>query len=198
MNRAEFDEFRTQLKNSWQRLVLVDVDNEGKQVEIRRTVTTDRRYNTAIFSYPASLACRCHWSEAAAWCHGFRYGYDHLRSNPPNGAHDDNTDVISKLEKLKMYLYFDRESKEEPARFYIVSYDGRIPRWEDGTALDGFLPDNKIPTYHTIGEVERWWEGRKVGCTELLSMRRKRVSHHLHRLVSALVVRQGEGYPVRS
>ena len=167
-NRAEFEEFRTKLKNSWQRLVIVDVDSEGKQVEIRRTVATRHRFhNSAIISSVASLPCRCHWSEAAAWYHGFRYGYNQLLTDSPDIDHDDNTDVISKLEKLKLYLYFNHDSEEEPTRFYIVSDDGRISRWEDGTALDGFLPDDdRIPTYHTIGEVERWLEGRLYGIAE--------------------------------
>jgi hypothetical protein len=163
---TQFEEFRTRLKNSWQRLVIIDADSEGKQVEIRSTeVASHRRLSTAIYCYAASLACRCHWSEAAAWCHGFRYGSGHRPSHPPESALDENADVISKLEELNLYLYFDRDSKE-PTRFHIVSYEGHVPRWEDGTALDSFPPDNKIPTYQTTGEVERWLEGRLYGIAE--------------------------------
>ena len=162
MNRIDFDKFRAKLEYPF---MLIDVDSKSEQVEIRRIRSAShRRYNRTIFNYASSLACRCHWSEASAWCHGFRYGYDESLSNLSDSDQDDNADVIEKLEKLNLYLYFDRNAKE-PAKFHVVSNENNGPRWENRTLLGDSPPEN-TPTYRTLSEVERWWEGRLYGIAE--------------------------------
>ena len=161
MNRTDFENFRTQLQSSWERLVVIDADSKGKEVEIRKRGALHRRIGGDSFEYVSSLVCRCHWSEAPAWYNGFKFGLQVHRSDPTDNL-DDDADVIKRLEALGMYLSFDKKS-EEP-KFHIIVNSHGPAAWEDGT-LSSFVPEN-TPTYRTSSEIERWLEGRLYGIAE--------------------------------
>jgi len=163
LDKAEFTAFVKDVfkKDFGYQFLITYVDHKRELVEIRRIgVARHRRHNDPIFCYASSLACRCHWSEVAAWCNGYKHGYSQQSSDIQPYA-DANVNIIKKLENRNMYLHFDRESGE-PAKFHIISNDIFGPRAEDGVLFNESRTED-LPTYRTLSEVERWFEGWLYG-----------------------------------
>ena len=162
MGKADFEDFRLHLhRRDGEDFVIIDVDSEGEQVEIRQKGRSSDLYGKDPFIYVSTFISRCHWSETEAWYHGHQYGIAAHRYDPKEVFHSTKSEREDTIEKLKELGLWLEPNSENSRQFYVVRRSAPANRvyYECDTREDS-------PTYETLSQIERWLDGRLFGIAE--------------------------------